>query len=45
MKVALAIVLVAVLVLIAGIGVVSVKVLGPRAFLGPRSRPLFSAHI
>ena len=44
MKVALRlrIVLAAVMVLIVGIGVAAVKVLGPRAFLGPRSRPLTS---
>ncbi|HKU24985.1 MAG TPA: hypothetical protein VJQ54_05900 [Candidatus Sulfotelmatobacter sp.] len=40
MKTAFRIVLVAAIVLIAGIGVAAVKVLGPRAFLGPRSRPL-----
>src|SRR5215471_14968025 len=44
MKVALRwrIVLAAVTVLIVGTGVAAVKVLGPRAFLGPRSRPLTS---
>lgn len=42
MKLALRIVLVAVILLIIVIGVAVVKVLGPRAFLGPRSRPLTS---
>jgi hypothetical protein len=42
MKLSLKIVLVVVIVLIVVIGVGAVKVLGPRAFLGPRSRPLTS---
>jgi hypothetical protein len=42
MKFGLRIVLILVIVLIICIGVVAVKVLGPRAFLGPRSRPLTS---
>ena len=40
MKLGLRIALVVVIVLIVVIGVGGVKVLGPRAFLGPRSRPL-----
>lgn len=40
MKVAFRTVLVASVVLIVVIGVAAVKVFGPRAFLGPRSRPL-----
>ena len=40
MKLGLRIALVVVIVLIIVIGVGGVKVLGPRAFLGPRSRPL-----
>ena len=40
MKVALRVALILVIVLIVCLGVVGVKVLGPRAFLGPRSRPL-----
>jgi hypothetical protein len=42
MKLWLKIVMIVVLVLVVAIGVVAVKVLGPRAFLGPRSRPLTS---
>lgn len=42
MKTWLRIVLLLVVVLIALIGAAAVKVLGPRAFLGPRSRPLTS---
>lgn len=42
MKFALRIVLVVVIILIVAIGVAAVKVLGPRAFIGPRSRPLNS---
>src|SRR5215471_12762706 len=42
MRVALRIALILVIVLTVCVGVVGVKVLGPRAFLGPRSRPLTS---
>jgi len=42
MKLGLRIVLIVVIVLIVLTGVAGVKVLGPRAFLGPRSRPLVS---
>lgn len=42
MKLGLRIVLVVVIVLIVVIGVGGIKVLGPRAFLGPRLRPLTS---
>ncbi len=42
MKLWLKIVLVVLVVLLVAIGVMAVKVLGPRAFLGPRSRPLTS---
>lgn len=42
MKLALRIVLVVVMVLMIVIGVAAVKVLGPRAFLGPRARSLTS---
>jgi len=40
MKRALKIVLVVLIILIALVSVAAIKVLGPRAFLGPRSRPL-----
>jgi hypothetical protein len=42
MKLALRILLVVVILLIVAVGVAAVKVLGPRAFLGPRSRSLTS---
>ena len=42
MKLWLKIVLGIVVLLILLVGVAAVKVLGPRAFLGPRSRPLSS---
>ena len=42
MKLSLRIVLVVAIVLIVVVGVGAVKVFGPRAFLGPRSRPLTS---
>jgi hypothetical protein len=40
MKLVLRVVCIVVLIVIVVIGVAAVKVLGPRAFLGPRSRPL-----
>lgn len=42
MKSGLKILLIVLIVLVIGIAVAAVKVLGPRAFLGPRSRPLTS---